>query len=143
MSKGVVIFIVLIIAGVSIEFLLLLRIINLPAIHSSIVPPVPEKSSIQNIAPIGGAIIMVKLTNNGFEPNSITTRVGDKVIWTNSTTSDATVNSDSHPIHDLYPFLNLGNFPPGKTVRVILREQGKFMYHNHLNPSQTGTIIVK
>lgn len=146
MNKLAITFAVLIILGVGIEAALLFKIFTFPKNFNLDLGQKPSSSqaiNAKNVAPIGGAVIIVKVTNNGFEPRSINAKLGDKIIWSNTTSGDVTVNSDAHPIHDLYPFLNLGEFKSGQTVRVILREQGKFSYHNHLNPSQTGTITVK
>lgn len=145
MNKLAIIFIILIVLGVSVEAALLLKIFTFPKDFSFInLGPVTElKVDTQNIAPAGGKVISISLTKDGFNPKSITAGLGDKLIWTNNTTSPTTVNSDTHPIHDLYPFLNLGEFQPGQTVRIIMRQIGTFRYHNHLNPSQTGTITVK
>lgn len=144
MNKLAILFVLLIILGVGIEAVLLFKLFSFPkSINFNPKQNTIQQQTVKNVAPIGGAVIMVKLTNSGFEPRSITANLGDKVIWTNSTTSDAAVNSANHPTHTLYPFLNLGNFVPNQTVRVILREKGTFTYHNHLSPSQTGTITVK
>lgn len=145
MNKLAIIFIILIVLGVAIEAVLLLGLFKIPKYLPFLSPGVVKdaKVDIQNIAPAGGKVIEVTLTDVGFNPKSITAQLGDKVIWTNNAPLIATVNSNPHPIHDLYPFLNLGEFQPGKTVRIILRQTGTFQYHNHLNPSQTGTITVK
>jgi plastocyanin len=143
MNKLAILFVILIVAGIGIEAALLTKIFNFPGKINPTTQPAVVKNTVKNIAPIGKAVIIVKVTDNGFSPNNVNAKVGDKIIWTNSSKTDVTVNSDSHPIHDLYPFLNLGQFPPGGTVRVIMKETGKFSYHNHLIPSQTGTIVVK
>lgn len=85
----------------------------------------------------------ISLTNQGFEPSTITIKTGTKVVWTNKSSDAATVNSDPHPIHNLFPFLNLGRFEPGSQLDVIFSDKGKFTYHNHLNPSDKGTVIVE
>lgn len=86
---------------------------------------------------------MVNLTKAGFEPGTITIKVGTKVTWVNKSGETATVNSDPHPIHTLWPFLNLGSFDDGGSVSVIFDKAGTYTYHNHLNPSETGTVIAE
>lgn len=85
----------------------------------------------------------VAVTNNGFEPQTITIKKGQRIVWTNKSGTNVTVNSDSHPTHLLWPFLNLGQFADGSSVSVVFEKAGKYTYHNHLNASQVGTVIVE
>jgi plastocyanin len=85
----------------------------------------------------------VAVTASGFNPQVLTIKAGESVIWTNTSGSAVTVNSDVHPTHLLYPFLNLGEFNDGSSVSVVVEKPGTYTYHNHLNPSQTGKIIAE
>lgn len=87
--------------------------------------------------------VEVTLTTEGYSPASITIDKGTKVIWTNNTTQEATVNSDPHPFHTNYPPLNLGNFNNGEKLELIFDKTGTYGYHNHFNSSQRGTVVVK
>lgn len=86
---------------------------------------------------------MVSLTESGFAPRALTIKAGTIVVFTNNTTRIATVDSDFHPTHRLYPFLNKGNFGPGEKHEVTFEEAGTYTYHNHINSAQTGTVIVE
>lgn len=86
---------------------------------------------------------IVTLTQNGFSPQTITIKKGTKVIWVNKSGTVATVNSAVHPTHRLYPALNLGEFDNNSSVQLIFDKEGTYQYHNHLNPNQTGTVIVE
>lgn len=85
----------------------------------------------------------VTLAQSGFEPETITVKSGTKVIWTNSSGKLATVDSAGHPSHLAYPPLNLGEFGNGSQVSLVFDKTGTYTYHNHLNPSQTGQVIVE
>ncbi len=85
----------------------------------------------------------VTVTANGFEPKEITVKAGDKVTWTNQSDTKVTVNSNAHPTHLLWPFLNLGAFDNGEVVSVVFEKAGTYTYHNHFNSSQVGTVIVE
>lgn len=85
----------------------------------------------------------VSVTANGFEPATLTVKAGTNVIWTNNSGDVTNVSSANHPTHLRFPFLNLGSFENGQTVSVVFEESGTFLYHDHLNPSRTGTVIVK
>lgn len=85
----------------------------------------------------------VTLTATGFNPDTLTVKVGTTVTWVNKSGEEATVNSDPHPTHTLWPFLNLGSFSDGGSLNVTFDKAGTYTYHNHLNPSERGTIVVE
>ncbi len=85
----------------------------------------------------------VTLTVNGFSPATLTIKAGTKVTWINQSGAGATVNSDPHPAHTAYPLFNLGSFQNGGTLSLTFDKTGTYGYHNHLKPSQTGTVIVQ
>ena len=85
----------------------------------------------------------VTLTADGFLPSTLTIKAGTTVTWINNSGSDATVNSDPHPLHTDYPPLNLGSFSDGQTLSLIFNTAGTHGYHNHFNSDQKGTIIVE
>jgi len=83
------------------------------------------------------------LTENGFSPKTITVNKDDKVIFSNESGATATVDSSPHPIHTSYKELNLGTFAQGQELSITFPNTGTYNYHNHLNASQQGTVIVK
>lgn len=85
----------------------------------------------------------ITVTTNGFEPQTLKIKAGTTVVWENKSGETANISSDPHPIHTNWPFLNLGNFEDGGSVSVKFDKVGVYTYHNHLNPTQTGTIIVE
>ena len=87
--------------------------------------------------------VNVALTSSGFVPQTVTVKTGGRVIWTNKSGADGTVNSDVYPTNLLWPFLNLGEFSNGSSVSVTFDKPGKYTYHNHLTPAQTGTVIAQ
>lgn len=89
------------------------------------------------------AITNVTLGKDGFNPKTITVKIGTRVTWMNNSGSTATVNSAPHPVHNLFPFLNLGSFENGSSVQAVFERAGTYKYHNHYSPSQTGMVIVQ
>ena len=89
------------------------------------------------------SMIEVGLTSAGFEPNEMKIKAGTTVVWANKSGKEATVNSDPHPTHFLWPFLNLGNFADGQNLSVMFEKAGVYTYHNHFNPGQTGKVTVE
>lgn len=96
-------------------------------------PPATEASQVTNVI----------LGDSGFVPKDITVKAGTTVVWINKSGKAATVNSDNHPTHLLYPFLNLGEFASGTTLQAVVEKPGKYSYHNHLNSSEVGTITAE
>lgn len=103
----------------------------------------PTSTGQPSSTPVAQAQNTITLTSSGFEPATLTIKAGDKVTWVNKSGSGAAVNSAPHPIHTDYPPLNLGTFPDGGTLSLTFDKVGTYKYHNHLNPSQLGTIIVQ
>lgn len=85
----------------------------------------------------------VTVTGSGYDPQSLTVKAGTKVIWTNKSGTAVTVDSALHPTHLVYPPLNLGQLEDGSSVELVFDKPGTYRYHNHLNPTQFGSIIVE
>lgn len=85
----------------------------------------------------------VSATQAGFVPQSLTVKSGTTVTWTNNSGVSSNVSSANHPTHALWPFLNLGTFGQGQSISVVFDALGTYTYHNHLVPSQKGTVIVE
>lgn len=87
--------------------------------------------------------VSVSVTSSGFEPKELKIKTGTLVTWINKSGAAVTVNSDNHPTHLLWPFLNLGSFDNNSSVSVVFEKPGIYTYHNHFNSSQTGKVTVE
>ena len=87
--------------------------------------------------------ITIEITSSGFMPKNITIKVSEAVTWNNTDSADHTVNSAVHPTHQVYPPLNLGVIKSGEKKSLTFPEKGTYKYHDHLNPSLTGSITVE
>lgn len=85
----------------------------------------------------------VTITASGFSPKEIIIKVGEDVTWMNSDAIDHTVNSAPHPTHTAYLLLNLDAIKPGKKKSLTFPKAGTYKYHDHLNPSLTGSVTVQ
>ena len=107
----------------------------------------PTESPKDSASPSGEVMMEepaeVNVIQNGFDPQTINIQKGAKVTWTNNSGVPANVSSAPHPTHTLWPFLNLGTFSDGQSISVVFDTAGTYTYHNHLNPSQKGSVIVK
>lgn len=79
---------------------------------------------------------IVTVTGSGFNPQTLTIKVGTLVTWDNKSNVPVSVNSDDYPTNLLYRFLNLGQFANDSSVATIFTKAGRYTYHNQLNPDQ-------
>lgn len=143
MSRNVIIGIVVVVVLIGGYFLLSPK--SQPA-----APQTPETAtSTESAAPqategaMMGEQMAVTISASGFVPKAVTVKVGDSVTWENTDSANHTVNSDPHPTHTLYPFLNVGVVKAGEKKSVTFDKAGTYTYHDHLNPSLTGSVTVQ
>jgi plastocyanin len=92
----------------------------------------------------GGGGNIVKLTDNGWEPSTLTIKSGDTVKFENDSSDDAWPASNVHPTHLLYPGFDAKKpLLPGDSYSFTFTKAGSWGYHNHLEPDVQGTIVVK
>lgn len=86
----------------------------------------------------------VMITASGFSPAAITIPVGTTVVFRNSDTKPHWAASDPHPVHTGLPGFDAGKaIPKDGTYSYTFTKTGTFTYHDHLNQSLTGTIVVQ
>src|SRR5258708_44997 len=90
-----------------------------------------------------GKLYEVVETENGFVPAEIAIRAGDRVRFTTTANHFFWPASNPHPTHTDYP-----EFDPQQAIAAkdawtfTFTKVGKWGYHDHLAPINTGTIIV-
>ena len=86
----------------------------------------------------------VSVTAGGaFSPAVITVKKGTTVTWTNTGSAQVWIASDPHPTHTDYPgFDSKAAIGTGETYSFTFDKVGSWGYHNHLNPTVKGTVIV-
>lgn len=83
-------------------------------------------------------------TTAGFSPNSMTIKKDETVTFTNQSDDLMWVASAPHPQHTDYPaFDEKQSVPRGGIYTFTFDKAGTWKYHNHLNPTRYGTIIVE
>lgn len=89
---------------------------------------------------------------DGYSPNSLLVKVGTTITSKNNSSQSMWTASAVHPTHTAYPTTSgcIGStFDACKGVQqddswsFTFDETGSWKYHNHLNPRDTGTIIVE
>lgn len=87
---------------------------------------------------------IVKYTDNGFEPSTLSIKKGESVTFTNNSSRGVWVASAFHPTHEVYPaFDQLKSVPNGGEYTFTFDKVGEWKYHNHVSASHFGTVIVK
>ena len=87
------------------------------------------------------AIVMI--SSSGFSPKSVKIKIGGKVLFVNGDSADHQVMSNPHPTHTGYAKLNVGVIKPNDMQTAEFDTAGTFGYHDHLNPSLTGEVVVE
>ena len=133
---------VLVIAG----FIIISKKDNAPDQNTATSPPAASEQSTDasnttDQSPAAAAVI----TYNGslFSPSQGTVNKGDTITVKNESSTIVDFESDVHPIHTDNPELNVGEIAPGQSKSFTVNTVGSWGYHNHLNETQTGTIIVR
>ena len=102
---------------------------------------------------------IIQITQEGFSPSPLTIKQGDTVIWENNTASTTRwPASAQHPTHTVYPgsgiekcgtaeqpniFDACGGVGPGESFSFTFNEKGEWFYHDHLDPTKFGQVIVE
>ncbi len=87
-------------------------------------PPSPKASN------------LVTITSSGFQPGTLTVKVGDIVTWSNHDTAAHTVTSDTAGLFDSGPIAQ------GATFKFTFSQAGTFTYHSTSDSGWTGTVTV-
>ena len=100
----------------------------------------------------------IEITSAGFNPPELTINAGETVVFVNKDTGRHWPASDVHPTHTVYPGSNTNKcgtpeernifdacrgLAQGGTYSFTFTQKGSWRYHNHLNPSLGGVIIVR
>lgn len=110
--------------------------------NSANLPPTTADNSSTGAQPAAIAAT-ITYSDSGFSPSTITVNSGDTIAIKNTSSTTMQFQSNPHPIHTDDPELNVGVINAGQTGTTKVTTKGTFGYHNHLNPSQTASIVVK
>lgn len=101
--------------------------------------------------------VTVTYSDTGFSPKSVTIPVGTKVIFVNQSTKNMWVASAMHPTHVVYSGTSLSQHcpdasnsafdecaadAPGKSYSFIFNKEGDWKYHDHIDTTKFGSVIV-
>jgi hypothetical protein len=82
--------------------------------------------------------------DDGFHEPVVYVKLGSTVVFQNNSNRDMWIASAPHPTHTAYPeFDQKKSVVRGGLYTFIFTKVGAWKYHNHMMPSQTGTIVVQ
>jgi plastocyanin len=82
-------------------------------------------------------------SETGFSPSTLTVDAGTTVTIINNSPSGLDFASGPHPVHTDNPELNTGFIPSGESATVTLNTTGSWGFHNHIDETKTGRIVVE
>jgi len=123
-------------------------------------PPTTEQPSQQPPVSQAPAVKenVVTYTDSGYSPNTLTIKKGETVTFTNQSSRSMWPASAMHPTHTVYSGTSLDEhcpdtagtafdackgYLPGESWSFTFNKTGTWKYHDHLNPSDRGTIVVE
>ena len=80
---------------------------------------------------------------SGFNPEVLIVDADTTITIHNESQRDIEFSSDPHPAHTANPEMNAPVLPPGESQELHLTTTGDWGYHDHLNPSATGRVVVE
>lgn len=120
----------------------------LPAVQEPPQLTEPEPAMAKNI---------VEITSAGFNPKTITVKVGDTVTFVNKDSSKHWPASDLHPVHMTYPGSDIKKCGTTEATTIFdackgmtqseeysftFDKIGRWPFHDHLKPSFAGVVVV-
>jgi predicted lipoprotein with Yx(FWY)xxD motif/plastocyanin len=83
----------------------------------------------------GAAAASASIVDFGFQPGTITVKVGATVTWTNTGAASHTVTADDASFDS-------GSLATGRTFQHTFTAAGTYSFHCKIHPSMTGTVVV-
>lgn len=133
--------------------------------EASILSPTPTLTSTPTaeetpipLPTVSESKVTVTYSDSGYSPAEIQIKKGDTVVFDNKSPKMMWTASAVHPTHKAYPGSDIANcgtssqngmfdackgYGTGESWEFRFNEQGTWKYHNHLQPTHFGTIIVE
>lgn len=81
-------------------------------------------------------------TGYGFSPDEFGLAVGATVTIINESSKDLEFASDPYPTNAENPEMNIGRIAPGESKSFQVTKAGLWGYHNNLEPTEHGRLVV-
>jgi plastocyanin len=93
---------------------------------------------------VSDVAVIVNYSDEGFSPNLVEINQGDVVEFVNQSSRPMWVASNSHPAHDVlstFDQFTVSGF--GESWQYSFDQKGEWKYHDHVNASIEGVVIVR
>lgn len=145
-----------IIVGVIVALLLVVGVVTAVAMNQETIAPAstqqtetgdtqtkPDEPSVTDQTNTEGApTATITFTGNGFSPSNITVKKWTVVTVINESDTEVQFSSDNHPTHRENPEMNLAVLAPGEKATFSAGTVGTHGFHDHIDDSKTGTLVV-
>ena len=84
----------------------------------------------------------ITFTNDGISPSTLIVKKGIKLTVENKSLNELEFSSDDHPSHTDDPELNMSVLQPGESASFTPLTVGTHGFHDHIDDSKVGKIIV-
>src|SRR3990167_8374610 len=134
-------------AGFVISCALILSACNLYKTQSTETQPAVSQEGTDVSTQEAQESVTITITDSGFEPASAKVKSGVIINWVNNSSKKVQIGSDNHPTHTLNKELTEGGFVTelavGESKTTTVTKAGTWGFHDHINPSMKGTVVVK
>lgn len=86
--------------------------------------------------------INASVTPNGFDPNTVSIRLGQTIVWTNYDTKGHDIVSTPNKLDPILVGFKSPVMLQNQTYSFVFDKTGTFTYHDSLNPNFSGTVVV-
>ena len=98
--------------------------------------------------PQGSDTVTITHNDGRFSPDCVLVSSGGKIAWINNDVDkEIQIGANPHPVHNGNKEVSDGSYVlklgSGEEKTVIMNKIGDFGYHDHINSSTNGTIIVE
>ena len=105
--------------------------------------PSPNPTEVPPPAPVSTAPVEIVMTDSGYTPSTVTVKKGTTVTFKNNGTKLIWPASAPHPTHTDYPaFDPKVGIAAGASWSFKFDQVGTWRYHDHLNPTRFGSVVV-
>ncbi|MDB5168106.1 MAG: hypothetical protein JWO55_364 [Candidatus Saccharibacteria bacterium] len=87
-------------------------------------------------------VATITYTDSGFTPSTLTVKKNSAITVSNKSSKNVMFSSADHPKHQEQPELNMNTLNPGESGTITITKAGTWGYHDHVDETMTGTIIV-
>jgi plastocyanin len=115
-----------------------------PITDSDQLAATPTASTSPLTSPAAKGTVTISMTDTGFSPATVTVKLGTTVRFVNNGQAPHWPASDPHPIHNGLPGFDAKHgLQTGEEYSFTFTKVGTWGFHDHLNISSRGAVIVQ